>query len=302
MEVSTALSILTLFFGAGATISALGGLAVREGGRFYQLTLRGAVSISMLLVATVCGATKEWIDAREARRLQATLAAESQRLVTALADNAELTRKMNAFLTARKVELVPDQQDGRILIRNTGVGEVTRVVLEEHLRWSGSVALFHKGTVRADWDFYDIELRASEFRPAIQTGSDPVFVFRLSDWEKGEAKLKNELDDMAEVRYPDLPKGRALSFSVNLSYCALVVAEDQSGGRYTLPIVVDAFRPGGNLASATSFDAWTDCITPKPYTLMYEDWGRTIFDNSFAAEKILELADDLVANARQSGE
>ena len=131
LDWSTVLAVSTIVFGALATVTALGGLAIKEDGRFWELTTRGYASVALLILATISGVANEVITSQQEENLREELVSATAKLDERLEANSRLTEQVHFLMNTPPIELVLEREGNDLVLRNTGRSEVSDLRIKD---------------------------------------------------------------------------------------------------------------------------------------------------------------------------
>ncbi|WP_420335560.1 hypothetical protein [Roseibium sp.] len=246
------LSVATLFFGFLATLTALGGDAVRPGGRYWELNGRGYLSVGFLVFALAFGTWKEFAQSGQEDKernsfeqrlssISEELAESEEKLTKALKENAALsaelrdkTEQISKLLTTRNVDLRAEIENGVFNVIESGSGGANN-------QYDAEMKVF----LGVSWDTTSEDYYYFLFqRPLVQAPKQIIDVVRtdklnLSDNERvTNIPLRNlglQLDRINRLSSPMIKEELKENEEVlDLSYtvCIRIKVTDGFGGNY----------------------------------------------------------------------
>lgn len=292
MDYSTIFSVSALLFGTAATVSAFGGIAIKEGGHFWELTHRGYVSIAFLLLAAASGILNEITKAHSEAKAAATLQAQVE-------ENSRLTRKINQLLVAPRVALSAHLDDGVLHVGNAGYGRMTnvRLISESAMYINAEFDEINEGELqrkKLNLKYGKIIFDQGQLFQIFGTYGDeePGWSLPISRIIRWHHRASDSIIGNTTGAFNVLAKEKGLSVELSFDNCVMVEAEDEFGGTYTLPFRLE-FRshspPDGQVSpSQWQYDSCLSRMRRETGTPQYV-WDQKGLRDDYSMEESLEF-------------
>lgn len=282
LDLSVLMSIAALTFGFLATIAAFGGHAIRPGGRFWQLTRRGYVSLSCLFLALTAGVVNEIIVAAETRRLTAI----NESLLAQMAETVDRTESIAAAVDRPRAQLSPGLTEAHIVMWNAGLDPVTEVRVENFVLVRARSRLIaddaegdpfapqapsdpsriiqmdpFEFSIRNNIRTADFSLSQRLLTPFQRTLTDAAIAYDRHTLERYVSAVRNAVEQRVNGIAEPIPRpGMSYALQVEAVACLKVSGRDRFDGEYTATGVFGVRSDG---------DPRTRLIDPSDYK--YED-------------------------------